>query len=80
MIATPAVPLPPAEAARRAARSAGAFWLCGPKADGVAVGRHFVGTGPVRVVRATTAGDADALAELEGAWEEARAEWGGACK
>ena len=78
MIATPAVPLLPAEAARRAARSAGAFWLCGPIGDGAAVGRHFVGTGPVRVVRARTADDVHALVELEEAWAEARSGWGGA--
>ena len=45
MIAVPAAPLPPDEAARRAAAQPGAFWLSAPAADEVGVARDLVGDG-----------------------------------
>jgi para-aminobenzoate synthetase component 1 len=73
VIAVPAAPLPPDEAARRAAAQPGAFWLSAPAADEVGIARDLVGAAPVRVVR----GDAPAdLARVEQAWAEARAAWG----
>ena len=72
MIAVPAAPLPPDEAARRAAAQPGAFWLSAPAADEVAIARDMIGTAPVRVVRGDSPAD---LARVEGAWAEARAAW-----
>ena len=73
VIAVPAAPLPPDEAARRAAAQPGAFWLSAPAADEVGVARDLVGAAPVRVVRGDSAGGSGAL---EQAWAEARAAWG----
>ena len=53
MIAVPAAPLPPDEAARRAAAQPGAFWLSAPAADEVGVARDLVGTSPVLVAEGT---------------------------
>ena len=65
MIATAAAPLAPDDAAHRAAREPGLFWLS-------AAGRDIVGAAPVRVVP----GDAPAdLERLEQAWAEERASW-----
>ena len=72
MIAVPAAPLPPDEAARRAAAQPGAFWLSAPADDQVGVARDLVGTSPVRVVRGDSPAD---LARVERAWAEARAAW-----
>ena len=73
MIAVPAAPLAPDEAARRAAAEAGSFWLSGPAPDEVGIARDMVGAAPVNVVR----GDGPAaLARVERAWAEARAAWG----
>jgi anthranilate/para-aminobenzoate synthase component I len=80
VISRAAAPLAPAEAARRAAAAPGAFWLSAPAADGArdeggdqsAIARDFVGARPTRVVR----GSAPAhLADLERAWNVARADW-----
>ncbi len=73
MIAVPAAPLAPDEAARRAAAEPGAFWLSGPAPDEVGIARDMVGAAPVSVVRGD--GPAD-LARVERAWAEARAAWG----
>jgi para-aminobenzoate synthetase component I len=72
VIAVPAAPLPPEEAARRAAAQPGAFWLSAPAADEVGVARDMIGTAPVRVVRGDSPAD---LARVERAWAEARAAW-----
>jgi para-aminobenzoate synthetase component 1 len=77
VIAVPAAPLRPAEAARRAATRPGAFWISAPGPDGTSVGRHFVGAEPERVVRGRAPDDVGALRELEAAWVEARARWRG---
>jgi para-aminobenzoate synthetase component 1 len=69
VIATSGPDLPPAEAARRAAAGAGAFWLTSPGAREVAVGRDMVGCDPVRVVRGAS------VDELADAWAEERARW-----
>src|SRR5262249_33633106 len=61
--------LAPAEAARRAARGQGAFWLSGPAADEVTIAVDAVGADPVRFVRGGS------VAELEHAWAEERARW-----
>jgi anthranilate/para-aminobenzoate synthase component I len=74
VIAVPAAPLTPAEAARRAAAAPGAFWLSAPADDEAQVGRDLVGARPIATVRGTTPGD---LAALEQAWGEARAAWRG---
>ncbi|HLK90425.1 MAG TPA: anthranilate synthase component I family protein [Polyangia bacterium] len=74
MIAVPAAPLPPAEAARRAAAASGAFWLSSPAADEAGIARDFVGAQPIDVLVGAEAGD---LAELERAWTAARHGWGG---
>ena len=47
MIAVPAAPLAPDEAARRAAARPGAFWLSAPAADEVGIARDLVGAAPV---------------------------------
>ena len=73
MIAVPAAPLAPDEAARRAAAEAGSFWLSGPAPDEVGIARDMVGAAPVDVVRGD--GPAD-LARVERAWADARAAWG----
>ena len=73
MIAVPAAPLAPDEAARRAAAEPGSFWLSGPAPDEVGIARDMVGAAPVNVVRGD--GPAD-LARVERAWAEARAAWG----
>jgi para-aminobenzoate synthetase component 1 len=70
VIAVDGPALEPAEAARRAAATPGAFWLCAPGAAESAVGRDAVGAAPARVVRGESA-----LA-LERAWAEERAGWG----
>ena len=67
MIAVPAAPLAPAEAARRAAAAPGAFWLSSPAADD---GRRrsratWSARGRSPTVRGATPGD---LAGLEQAW------------
>jgi para-aminobenzoate synthetase component I len=72
VIAVPAVPLDPGEAARRAAAARGAFWLTSPAPDEVGIARDLVGAAPVEVVRADSAAD---LARIERAWTEARAAW-----
>jgi para-aminobenzoate synthetase component 1 len=72
VIAVPAVPLDPGEAARRAAVAPGAFWLTSPAPDEVGVARDLVGAAPVDVVRADAAAD---LAPIERAWTAARAAW-----
>ena len=72
MIAVAAAPLPPDEAARRAAAQPGAFWLSTPAADEVGIARDLVGTAPVRVVRGDSPAD---LVRVEQAWAEARAAW-----
>jgi para-aminobenzoate synthetase component 1 len=72
VIAVGAIPLAPDEAARRAAAAPGAFWLSGPAADEVGVGRDMVGAAPVDVVRAGAAGE---LGRVERAWADARAAW-----
>jgi hypothetical protein len=72
VIAVPAVPLAPEEAARRAAAAPGAFWLSAPAADEVAVARDLVGAAPVDVVRGDSAAD---LARIERAWAASRAAW-----
>ena len=65
MIAIAAAALAADEAARRAGREPGLFWLS-------AAGRDMVGAAPARVV----AGDGPAdLIHLEQAWAEERAEW-----
>ncbi len=74
MLAVPAAPLTPSEAARRAAAAPGAFWLSAPAADEASIGRDLVGARPLTTVRGTTPSD---LARLEHAWGEARAAWGG---
>jgi para-aminobenzoate synthetase component 1 len=61
--------LAPADAARRAARGQGAFWLSGPAEDEISIAFDAVGAQPVRVVRGASAG------ELEQAWAEERARW-----
>jgi len=73
VIAVPAAPLAPDEAARRAAAEPGSFWLSGPAPDEVGIARDMVGAAPVNVVRGD--GPAD-LARVERAWAEARAAWG----
>ena len=73
MIAVPAAPLAPDEAARRAAAEPGAFWLSAPAPDEVGIARDMVGAAPVDVVRGD--GPAD-LARVERAWADARAAWG----
>ena len=73
MIAVPAAPLAPDEAARRAAAEPGAFWLSAPAPDEVGIARDMVGAAPVNVVRGD--GPAD-LARVERAWADARAAWG----
>jgi len=75
VIAVPAAPLPPAEAACRAAAGPGGFWLAAPAPDEVGVARDLVGADPVRVVRSRSANDPGVLVELEAAWREARAAW-----
>src|SRR4029077_6344614 len=72
VIAVPAVRLTPDEAARRAADSAGAFWISTPAADEVGIARDVVGAAPSRVVRGD--GPADLLT-VEEAWRGARAAW-----
>jgi len=72
VIAVGAVPLPPEEAARRAAAAPGAFWLCGPATDEVAVARDMIGAAPAEVVRADAPAD---VARIERAWADARAAW-----
>ena len=62
MIAVPAAPLSPDEAARRAAAQPGAFWLSAPAADEIGIARDLVGAAPVRVVRGDTPAD---LARVE---------------
>jgi para-aminobenzoate synthetase component 1 len=62
--------LEPAEAARRAAASPGAFWLSAPAPDEVTIARDFVGGTPTRVTRG------DDVGALERAWIEERARWG----
>src|SRR5260370_40225897 len=60
VIVVPAAPLPPAEAARRAAAGRGAFWLASPGADGdIDVAIDWVGCDPIRVVQGA---DVDELA------------------
>jgi para-aminobenzoate synthetase component 1 len=72
VIVVPAVPLPPAEAARRVARGVGAFWLASPGADhDLDVAADFVGCDPLRVVQSP------AVDELETAWAEERRRWAG---
>ncbi|HEX3693827.1 MAG TPA: anthranilate synthase component I family protein [Polyangia bacterium] len=72
MIVVPAVPLPPAEAARRAARGVGAFWLASPGADhDIDVVADFVGCDPLRVVQSPV------VDELEIAWGDERRRWAG---
>jgi len=73
VIAVPAAPLAPDEAARRAAAEPGAFWLSAPAPDEVGIARDMVGAAPVNVVRGD--GPAD-LARVERAWADARAAWG----
>jgi para-aminobenzoate synthetase component 1 len=75
VIAVPADPLPPAEAACRAAGGPGAFWLADAAPDEVRVARDFVGADPARVVRSRSANDPGVLVELEESWREARAAW-----
>ncbi len=70
MIALDGPALEPAEAARRAASSPGAFWLSAPASDEVTIARDFVGGAPARVVRG------DDVEALEQAWTEERARWG----
>jgi anthranilate/para-aminobenzoate synthase component I len=83
VIARVAAPLAPAEAARRAGAAPGAFWLSAPAGDEArdesAIARDFVGARPVGVVRGAVPAD---LAELERAWDVARAVWseGGAAR
>ena len=72
MIAVPADPLSPDEAARRAAAQPGAFWLSAPAADEVGITRDMVGAAPFAVVRADSTAD---LTHVERAWSEARAAW-----
>jgi para-aminobenzoate synthetase component 1 len=76
VIAVAADRLTPAEAARRAATAAGAFWLSTPAADEAAdeasIARDLVGAQPVATVRGSRPSD---LAALEQAWAEARAAW-----
>jgi para-aminobenzoate synthetase component 1 len=78
VLAVPAVPLTPSEAARRAAAAPGAFWLSAPGAneavDEASIARDLVGARPLTTIRGTTPSD---LARLEQAWGEARAAWGG---
>ena len=78
MLAVPAAPLTPSEAARRAAAAPGAFWLSAPASgeavDEAQVARDLVGAQPIATVRGATPSD---LARLEQAWGEARAAWGG---
>jgi para-aminobenzoate synthetase component 1 len=75
VIAIGAAPLAPAEAAARASRQPGAFWLSSPGDDEAAVGRDLVGAAPVEVVRGAAADGPAALAALEDAWATARARW-----
>jgi para-aminobenzoate synthetase component 1 len=72
VIAVPAAPLAPAEAARRAAAAPGAFWLSAPADDQAGISRDFVGARPSEVLRGADPGD---LARLESAWGAARAGW-----
>jgi para-aminobenzoate synthetase component 1 len=72
VIAVPAAPLAPDEAARRAAALPGAFWLSAPAADEVGIARDLVGTAPARVVRGDSPAD---LVRVEQVWKEARAAW-----
>jgi para-aminobenzoate synthetase component 1 len=72
VIAVPAVPLTPAEAARRAAAAPGAFWLSSPGRDEARIARDFVGARPIEVLRGARPGD---LTGLERAWNVARAAW-----
>src|SRR4029079_11676631 len=72
VIAVPAAPLAPDEAARRAAALPGAFWLSAPAADEVGMADCLVGTAPARVVRGDSPAD---LVRVEHAWKEARAAW-----
>jgi anthranilate/para-aminobenzoate synthase component I len=78
VLAVPAAPLTPSEAARRAAAAPGAFWLSAPGAnlavDEASIARDLVGARPLTTIRGTTPSD---LARLEQAWGEARAAWGG---
>jgi anthranilate/para-aminobenzoate synthase component I len=73
VIARAAAPLAPAEAARRANTAPGAFWLSAPSDDEAGIARDFVGAAPVGVVRG---GSQAELAELDRAWDAARAGWG----
>jgi para-aminobenzoate synthetase component 1 len=76
VITVAAPPLPPAEAARRAAGAGpGAFWLSSPAADEVTIARDVVGTDPVRVVRGDSAA---ALPALAAAWADERRSWAAA--
>jgi para-aminobenzoate synthetase component 1 len=61
--------LAPAEAARRAARAPGPFWLSSPAPDEISIARDLVGAAPAQVVRG------DSVVELERAWAEARGAW-----
>jgi anthranilate/para-aminobenzoate synthase component I len=63
-----APPLPPAEAARRAATGRLPFWLASPGDGDVTVEREVVGCDPVRMVRGT-------VDELDQAWRQERAHW-----
>jgi para-aminobenzoate synthetase component 1 len=65
VIATAAAALAPDEAARRAGREPGLFWLSG-------AGRDMVGAAPVRVVPGDGPADLD---RLQQAWAEERASW-----
>jgi para-aminobenzoate synthetase component 1 len=76
MIALPAAPLDPAEAARRLAGEPGAFWLCAPAADEIGVARDLVGANPTRVVRAAGPDDVEVIDRIAGAWTQTRAVWG----
>jgi para-aminobenzoate synthetase component 1 len=72
VIAVPAEPLSPAEAARRAAAQPGSFWLSTPADDEAGIARDLVGTSPVEVVRGASRDDLD---RLEDAWAGARSAW-----
>jgi para-aminobenzoate synthetase component I len=73
VIARTAAPLPPDEAARRAARGRDPVWLSSPGAGpDVGIALDVVAAEPWRVVRGGS------LGELEAAWAEARRRWAGA--
>ncbi|HXI57842.1 MAG TPA: chorismate-binding protein, partial [Polyangia bacterium] len=76
MIVVPAVPLAPAEAARRVAAGVGSFWLAspGPKGDGdgdLEIAADFVACDPVGVVEGSS------VEQLQETWAEQRRRWSG---